>query len=108
MQSQESAYQRLIDLLRSAQVSLDVCVFCITCADLGDFWNVTLIHLHASLFIPFRDIFLSRFCSFGHLIRGSVFIAQLQYMKYVSLFGFSFGVDRSSAEWERGRARDHG
>jgi len=31
---EETAYQRLIDLLRSAQVSLDVCVFCITCADL--------------------------------------------------------------------------
>jgi len=29
-----TAYQQLLDLLRSAQVSLDVCVYCITCADL--------------------------------------------------------------------------
>jgi len=31
---EKTAYQSLINLLRSAQKTLDVCVFCITCADL--------------------------------------------------------------------------
>ena len=34
---EETAYLRLLRLLKSAKKSIDVCVFCLTCGDLGDF-----------------------------------------------------------------------
>ena len=35
---EETAYLRLLRILKSAKKSIDVCVFCLTCMDLGEFW----------------------------------------------------------------------